>query len=85
VKSAIFFLGRGVKNCEVSHCRFADSGGDGIMLMKECQDNLISGNEFTGLDGTAVRIYDSLAEGVPDSSGNRVKNNVIHRCGTIIR
>jgi len=79
------FLGGGVRNCEVRNCLFTDVGGCGVVLWKECQNNLISKNEFTGVGETPVKITDYLGGGPPISSGNVVENNTIHHCGTVAR
>lgn len=82
---AALCLTGGVRDCVVSGGSFADLGGGGVVLWKECEDNLVSGNEFVRVGTTPVRISDYLGEGPPASSGNRVENNSIHDCGTVVR
>ena len=85
LNGSVLCLGGGVRNCEVRNCLFTDSGGCGVVLWKECQNNLIAGNEFTGIGETPVKITDYLGGGPLISSGNVVENNRIHRCGTVVR
>jgi len=85
LNGSVLCLGGGARNCEVRNCLFTDVGGCGVVLWKECQNNLISGNEFTGVGETPVKITDYLGDGPPISSGNVVENNTIHHCGTVVR
>jgi hypothetical protein len=77
-------LGGGVKNCEIRNCHFIDDEGCGLMLWKECQNCIVSGNEFSGIGETPIRIFDYLGEGPPANSGHVVENNVIHDSGTVV-
>jgi len=76
-------LSRGVRQCAIEACRFADTGGGGVALWKECMDNRIVGNEFVGTGETAVAILDYLTDGPPASRGNRIADNHIHHCGVV--
>jgi hypothetical protein len=85
VNGSALCLNSGVRNCEVRNCRVLDVGGCGVALCKECQNNLISGCEFSGVGENSVKISDFYGQGPMISSGNVVENNTIHDSATLIR
>ena len=75
----------GVANCSIRNCTFADLGGCGVTLWRDCRGIEIDGNEFDRVGDTAIVISDYLGEGPAKSGGNRIVNNRIHHGGVVRR
>ncbi len=76
---------RGAENCEVSECRFTNSGGSAIRLDLYAQNITIQNNmiDFVGHMGILLCGYGPGTKDV--NKNNTITNNVIHHVGRVMK
>jgi len=76
---------RGAENCEVSKCRFTNSGGSGIRLDLYAQNIVIKNNmiDFVGHMGILLCGYGPGTKDV--NKNNSISNNIIHHIGRVMK
>ena len=76
---------RGAENCEVSECRFTNSGGSAIRLDLYAQNITIHNNmiDFVGHMGILLCGYGPGTKDV--NKNNTITNNVIHHVGRVMK
>jgi len=76
---------RGAENCEVSECRFTNSGGSAIRLDLHAQNITIKNNmiDFVGHMGILLCGYGPGTKDV--NKNNTITNNVIHHVGAVMK
>lgn len=76
---------RGAENCEVSECRFTNSGGSAIRLDLYAQNITIKNNmiDFVGHMGILLCGYGPGTKDV--NKNNTISNNIIHHVGRVMK
>jgi hypothetical protein len=76
---------RGAENCEVSECRFTNSGGSAIRLDLYAQNITIKNNmiDFVGHMGILLCGYGPGTKDV--NKNNLITNNIIHHVGRVMK
>ena len=76
---------RGAENCEVTECRFTNSGGSAIRLDLHSQKININNNmiDFVGHMGILLCGYGPGTKDV--NKNNRIENNLIHHVGRVMK
>lgn len=76
---------RGAENCEVTECRFTNSGGSAIRLDLHAQNITINNNmiDFVGHMGVLLCGYGPGTKDV--NKNNTITNNVIHHVGAVMK
>ena len=70
----------GMRNCTITGCEIAHTGGWAVELFDSCKENTISGNHMFDIGAGAVRIGDPACpeRDEEESAGNMVIDNTIH-------
>jgi hypothetical protein len=76
---------RGAENCEITECRFTNSGGSAIRLDLHAQNITIKNNmiDFVGHMGILLCGYGPGTKDV--NKNNTISNNVIHHVGRVMK
>jgi len=76
---------RGAESCEVTECRFTNSGGSAIRLDLHAQNIIIKNNmiDFVGHMGILLSGYGPGTKDV--NKNNTISNNVIHHVGRVMK
>lgn len=76
---------RGAEDCEITECRFTNSGGSAIRLDLHAQNITIKNNmiDFVGHMGILLCGYGPGTKDV--NKNNTITNNVIHHVGTVMK
>ena len=72
---------RDVEYCEISNCRFTNSGGAGIRFDLHAQSNLIKNNLIDYVGGTGILLCGYGPGKLNVNKSNKIINNQIHHCG----
>lgn len=72
---------RDVEYCEVSNCRFTNSGSAAIRFDLHAQSNLIKNNLIDYVGGTGILLCGYGPGKLNVNKSNRILNNQIHHCG----
>lgn len=75
---------RGAENCQVTNCRFTNSGSSAIRLDLHAQKIVIENNyiDYVGHMGILLAGYGPGTKDV--NKYNKIHNNIIHHCGELI-
>jgi hypothetical protein len=72
---------RDVEYCEVSNCRFTNSGSAALRFDLHAQSNLIKNNLIDYVGGTGILLCGYGPGKLNVNKSNRILNNQIHHCG----